>query len=355
MKDFNEKILAMDIGSGTQDILIYKDSVEMENNYKMVMPSQTSILASRIEELTQQGKDIYIEGTTMGGGPVNRAVKSHLETGNRVWATEKAALTLKDNLDKVKAYGVEITDSPPETAAKLEFKDIDLQGLQDALKNFDISLPGTIAVAVQDHGFSPHESNRLFRFHHWQNYLKTSGYLRDLIYQKEEVPGYFTRMNALGESIRDGFNQIFMMDTGAAAILGCLEDPWVAKHVSHRGGLLVNVGNQHIIAFLVYQDRVFGIFEHHTAKLSQEKLDYYLKKFRQGELSNEEVVNDHGHGAARKEPSPNLDFEFVAITGPRREIGKQLGYMAAPYGDMMLTGCYGLVKGIRERMHINGN
>jgi hypothetical protein len=35
------------------------------------------------------------------------------------------------------------------------------------------------------------------------------------------------------------------------------------------------------------------------------------------------------------------------VTGPRRSIAKPLGwYEAAPYGDMMLTGCFGLLSGM---------
>ena len=44
---------------------------------------------------------------------------------------------------------------------------------------------------------------------------------------------------------------------------------------------------------------------------------------------------------------------FVAATGPQR--GRFAGsktdpYMAAPYGDMMLTGCYGLIRGVASRI-----
>jgi hypothetical protein len=56
-----------------------------------------------------------------------------------------------------------------------------------------------------------------------------------------------------------------------------------------------------------------------------------------------------GHGAALDpayaEAGP---FEFVAVTGPNRKLARPLGYHeAAPYGDMMLAGSWGLVAGVR--------
>ena len=42
------------------------------------------------------------------------------------------------------------------------------------------------------------------------------------------------------------------------------------------------------------------------------------------------------------------DPDFVAITGPNRRIARALGYHeAAPHGDMMLAGSWGLVEGVR--------
>jgi len=43
----------------------------------------------------------------------------------------------------------------------------------------------------------------------------------------------------------------------------------------------------------------------------------------------------------------NKDFPFLAVTGPRREMlrGSLLHpYEATPHGDMMLAGCFGLLR-----------
>ena len=74
-----------------------------------------------------------------------------------------------------------------------------------------------------------------------------------------------------------------------------------------------------------------------------------MEKLRAGTLTNEEVFDDHGHGAfVGPDYIPSEGFDFVAVTGPQRHLAADLGYYpAAPYGDMMLTGSFGLVAATR--------
>ena len=83
-------------------------------------------------------------------------------------------------------------------------------------------------MAVQDHGYSPVESNRQFRFRHWEMFLAGGQPLETLLYQ--QVPDYLTRMRA----IQDTWPRARVMDTGAAAILGCV--PFVKKPAAGRLG-----------------------------------------------------------------------------------------------------------------------
>jgi len=339
-------ILAVDIGSGTQDILVYQPGQEMENNVKMILPSQTQIVARQIERLTDEGKNIFIHGYLMGGGSSSGAVKKHLQAGYKVYATREAALTIKDNLEKVTAQGIELADSAPAGCASVEFKDIDIPALKEALSLFAVDFPKIFAFAVQDHGFSPDRSNREFRFEHWQRFLDQGGRLSEVIYDQDSLPGYFTRMKAVQECCREDAEEIWLMDTGAAAILGSLEDPRVREATENEGSMLVNVGNQHTIAFLVAGEQVYGIFEHHTGLLSEQKLTDYLKRFQEGSLENEEVFNDHGHGCTILPGAEDFKFDFISVTGPQRKLAAKMGYMAVPHGDMMISGAAGLVRGV---------
>jgi len=79
--------------------------------------------------------------------------------------------------------------------------------------------------------------------------------------------------------------------------------------------------------------------------LSPEKFFSHLKRFQQGTLTNDEIFADQGHGCAY---APGLaaadEFAYTVITGPQRRLAQDWGgVMAAPFGDMMLTGCFGLV------------
>ena len=68
--------------------------------------------------------------------------------------------------------------------------------------------------------------------------------------------------------------------------------------------------------------------------------NHYLTKLQNGTLTNDEVYDDHGHGAAVNRPcNPSL----VAVTGPNRRTILPDAYQASPFGDMMLTGCFGLL------------
>jgi uncharacterized protein (DUF1786 family) len=112
--------------------------------------------------------------------------------------------------------------------------------------------------------------------------------------------------------------------------------------------VLVNLGNMHTFAALIQRGKVLGVFEHHTGGLDQHLLDRLVALLRSGNLSNAEF-REHfdGHGAVIADRYRSLEpFRFVAVTGPNRAMVDRLGwYRAAPHGDMMLTGAFGLVDG----------
>ncbi|MBI5966272.1 MAG: pyruvate formate lyase-activating protein [Deltaproteobacteria bacterium] len=344
-----KKILAIDIGGGTQDILVYEEGKPMENCVQMILPSPTQIIAQQISQATAGRKNIFVTGNTMGGGPCSWAVENHLKSGLKVYATELAALTFHDNLDEVRRWGIKITNRPPKGAHAIHLRDVDLASLRKALRPFQVNLPETYAIAVQDHGFNPRGSNRRFRFQHWEKFLDSGGDLSELIYLNP--PEYMTRMIAVQKDAPGAA----VMDTCAAAIWGVLCDPRVAEK-QEEGLIALNLGNQHTLGALIQGKRIWGIFEHHTANLTRQKLKSYLDRFPQKLLSNDEIFRDGGHGGA---VDPNFTLKnghpFIAVTGPRRSLAEGLGYhMAAPYGDMMLTGCFGLVAALKTKLATEG-
>jgi len=338
-------LFALDVGGGTQDLLIWEPGELVENAVKLVLPSPTRILARRLAELTEAGRAVYLCGRQMGGGPVTMAVRRHLARGLPVYAHPEAALTLHDNREKVVQWGVALTVEPPSEAVPLTLGDVDLEAWREVCRRFAIPWPRHFAVAVQDHGFNPQGSNRRFRFQHWEAFLAGGGRLADLA--TSEPPAYLTRMRTVAEVLPGAL----LMDTCAAGVRGALLDPRAREQVD-QGLTVVNLGNAHTFAALVQGGRIFGIYEHHTGLLSAARLLDHLRRFQRRELTNEEVFADEGHGCAyAPDYPPGREFTFTVITGPRRRLlaGWQEGVMAAPFGDMMLTGAFGLAEAFLER------
>jgi uncharacterized protein (DUF1786 family) len=341
---FEGSLLAVDVGGGTQDILIWEPGQALENAVKMVLPAPTQILARKIRDLTKLGQPLFLRGRLMGGGAVTQAVRRHLAQGLPVYATPQVAYTLSDRLELVQEWGVTLTEAPPAEALSLTLGDVDVDSLRRVLAAYGVPFPTHYAVAVQDHGFYPEGSNRRFRFRYWENFLQQGGELAALAYR--QPPGFFTRMWAVADTLPG----VLLMDTCTAGVRGALLDPQAQDHLQ-AGLMVVNLGNAHTFAALVQGDRLRGIYEHHTGLLTPEKLFSQLTRFQAGELTNTEVFDDQGHGCAYAALFPRGEnhFPFTVITGPRRRLARGWsGVLAAPFGDMMLTGCFGLAAAFLE-------
>jgi uncharacterized protein (DUF1786 family) len=338
-------VLAIDVGGGTQDIFIWQPGQSVENGVKLVLPAPTQVLGRRIRRLTTEAQPIFLSGRVMGGGAVTAAVRNHMGHALPVYATPQAAFTFSDRLAVPEGWGVIITETPPPGVVTVSLGDVDVEALRQVLAAFEIPFPDLFAVAVQDHGFYPQGSNRRFRFQCWENFLAQGGRLADLAYR--QPPGHFTRMTAVAEILPGAL----LMDTCAAGVQGALLDPLAREHLD--GGLtVVNAGNAHTFAALVRDGHMQGIYEHHTELLSPEKFFSHLERFQRGDLTNAEIFEDQGHGCAYvPDFRPKEEFAFTVITGPRRRLARGWpgGIFAAPCGDMMLSGCFGLVAAFLEQ------
>ena len=343
------QILAVDVGTGTQDVLLFDTDKEPENALKMVMPSPTRLLARAIREATRAGDDLLLTGVTMGGGPCGWAAEDHLKAGYRLFATPDAARTFNDDLERVEAMGVEVVSQDEATglsrARHLTMLDFDYDALARAFATFGVDLDRVdlLAVAVFDHGAAPPDySDRLFRFEYLAERIQTGAGLASFAFERSEIPPSMTRLQAAA-STAPADRPLVAMDTAPAAVLGALEDPGTRACPE---AIVANVGNFHTLAFHLRDGAIAGLFEHHTGKLSQERMEELLGQLASGTVSHEELFAEHGHGALVLDPAPGI-LDFVAVTGPRRALlaGSKLNpYLAVPYGDMMMAGCWGLVR-----------
>jgi uncharacterized protein (DUF1786 family) len=363
-----ERILAIDVGAGTTDILVREPGQRPENSVKLVVPSRTVVVANRIRVATEQAATIVFYGPTMGGGACTAAMRAHVAAGHQFLATPSAALTFADDLDKVTAWGarligdVEVHDALHAGGFEVRAGDVDLQVLLHALARLgvDTEFDGA-AIAAQDHGFSPGGSNRVLRFALWEKTLARRPRIEELFYLADEIPAELTRLRSAATTLEGLWGirgtglppgiaaldlttpTVIAADTGPAALLGALPEDC-------RDAVLVNVGNGHTICAVAVDGCLTGVFEHHTGSLDGTKLEGFVRRFLAGELPGEEVLADGGHGAALAEPAP-LDLP-IFVTGPCREMLALTTLpvtFAAPHGDMMLTGAYGLTRAYDRR------
>lgn len=345
------RILTVDVGTGTQDILIFEAGTVIENAVQLIMPSPTALIAERVKQATADRADLVLTGVTMGGGPDHWAIEAHLRAGLRVYATPDAARTFDDDLTRVEAMGVRIIEGGDglNGARRLELRDFHWPELIQALEAFGVGTAfDAVAIAVFDHGAAPPEvSDRRFRFDYLREQVERGTGLEGFGFLAESIPERMTRMQAVAATW-NGSAPLFLMDTGPAAILGSLDDPALGNA---DAALIVNLGNFHTIAALLDGRRIAGLFEHHTGELSRKKLERYLEELAAGTVSNDEVFADMGHGALI-DGTP-AQPQVIGVTGPRRGLLAESGLrpvFAVPHGDMMLTGCFGLLRALRARL-----
>jgi uncharacterized protein (DUF1786 family) len=297
---------------------------------------------------------VVLTGVTMGGGPSAWAAEEHARAGIPIYATPDAARTFNDDLEKVRQMGITVVSEDetrhlPGEPQGIELRDFDFSAIQRAFSIFDVSLAklSAVAVAVFDHGAAPPEvSDRKFRFDYLDDRIRAQDRLSAFAYPAAQIPATMTRLQAVRASADNLDAPLVVMDTAPAAVLGATLDPLAA---GRPRALIVNVGNFHTLAFRLGGGKIEGVFEHHTGFLNQVKLERFLRALADGSLVNSDVFGDMGHGALVYSELPLRldDPEFnVIVTGPRRSLlrGSALKpYFAAPYGDMMIAGCFGLV------------
>ena len=363
------KILTVDIGTGTQDIFLYDSNLDIENGFKLVLPSPTMMVHRRLKQSLHLRTPILLTGHQMGGGPSAWAIEEYARAGIPVYMTSDAATTLNDELDKVEALGIKIVSEDErrklvlsgvegmKDVVQLELKDFDFELISKTFNDYGVSLNdlGAIAVAVFDHGNAPAGvSDRQFRFDYLDERIKAKNSLSAFAYLSNDIPKIMTRLQSVANSAGELPCPLVVMDTAPAAVLGANFDPQVA---TRKRKIICNLGNFHTLAFRL-GDGIEGVFEHHTGEIDLPKLESLIRRLADGSLKHEDVFDDMGHGALVYGTSP---FEFgkddfdVVVTGPRRSmfVGAQHAaplrpYFATPFGDMMIAGCFGLLAATAE-------
>ena len=369
------KILSVDIGTGTQDIFLYDSSLDIENGFKLVLPSPTMMIHRQVRQAFAARTPLLFTGHQMGGGPSAWAIEEAARGGVPVYMTPSAATTLNDELEKVQALGIKIVSEEEAEGLKskvksLELKDFDFELLSKTFEAYGVSLRdlAAVAVAVFDHGNAPPGiSDRQFRFDYLDERIRVKNSLSCFAFPSSDIPQIMTRLQSVADSAGQLPCPLVVMDTAPAAVLGADFDPVVAIR---KQKIICNVGNFHTLAFRLGQQGIEGVFEHHTGEIDITKLEILLRSLADSTLKHEDVFNDMGHGALMYSQEM---FEFdrddfdVVVTGPRRSMFRTgdgelksgshrppstalRPYFATPFGDMMIAGCFGLLAATAEVM-----
>ncbi len=338
-----QSVLCIDVGSRTQDVLVFQQGSDPQNMPRCVLPAPAQALARRIMACTAGRRDIYVSGPVMGRGYA-RALAAHVKEGCRAAVSEETALALHESFAAAEEAGLQIADICPDGYLPLRTGDVDMNVWRDFCRMMGLDMPSLVAVAAQDHGHHPQDSSRPGRMAMWRKALYADpgegADPRNLIFMPP--PSELTRLAAI-HAVTGGP----VADSGAAALLGLLSIPEIAERSFRQGVLLVNAGNSHVAAFLVFRQRIFGIYEQHTFGVSVDLLVKNLWDFRLGWLPNEQVRLEGGHGSVTLDLPPEAEgFRPAYITGAQRRMFTGHGQMTSPHDEAMMAGCFGLLHGL---------
>ncbi|MFR0875986.1 MAG: DUF1786 family protein [Bilophila wadsworthia] len=214
-------ILSLDIGSGTQDVLLALPGERAENWPRFVLPSPALGIADRIRRHTAAGRPVWLYGHNMGGG-FAVAVQEQVAAGLAPAASPDAALALHDNPERVKAQGAH-TPSCPRIRRRSAGRLSPVSGTAPQRRRA-LSPPSSLPP----HGSrAPPRRHRVGRFNLWRALLtETQG---DPPLAVRHAPAPCTRLNALQQCTGRP-----VADAATAAVLGALAAPEVASAASAK-------------------------------------------------------------------------------------------------------------------------
>ena len=343
--------LLIDVGAGTQDILWWDD--EQDLSYKAVVSSPVRRVAAKAASLPK-GQPLLVTGREMGGGPITRVLKERAKE-SPVFITKSAAATLHHNKERVRAMGLQIVEDgiePREGQLRLRLGDIDVAEIEKIVTSFGVDFDfDFVAVCAQDHGVPPPGiSHLVYRQDKFVKTLTENPFPHELLYRHDEIEPTWNRLRSMALDAKElPTQEVYVMDSGMAAILGATHD---RSCVHRKYSAVLDVATSHTVGAIFSQQELLGLFEVHTKDLKVEELDELLPALAKGELDNEAVLQQGGHGAWSRGAAPFAEIGPIVATGPQRRRVKDSKleiHWGAPMGDNMMTGTTGLLAALRRR------
>ena len=347
------RFLLVDVGAGTMDILYYDRAADV--SFKAVVRSPVRTVAEEIDRIPG---NLVVTGGEMGGGPVTDVLRERAVTAEVVMS-RSAAATLHHDIDQVTGWGVRVAGAEEVAALQQDpeyseavVADIDVRRLKNIVAGFGVPFEfDAVGICAQDHGVPPSGHSHLeYRHNLFKNVLDSSPTPDSLLYNRSGIPETFNRLTSICRSASElPTDQIFVMDSGMAAILGASMDILARNQQRY---VVLDVATSHTVAAALIENELAGFLEYHTRDITCERLDELLPLLTEGKLSNRQILSEGGHGAYIRKSFPFESNGSILATGPKRRLVEKSRLpitFAAPWGDNMMTGCVGLLEAIRRR------
>ena len=350
------RFLMVDIGAGTMDILCY--DTETVLHYKAVVKSPVRAVA---ETAAAKSGNLLVTGCEMGGGPITKVLQDRAKN-DEVVISASAAATLHHNREIVQSWNIKIIEDKAadelrgdERYSELILADLDAQRLEQIVNGFGVPFKfQAVAVCAQDHGVPPAGVSHLdFRHNLFKARLEDNPYPHTLLFRADEVPAEMNRLCSISASAaRLPADEIYVMDSGIAAILGASRDV-LGKY--RNSIFILDVATSHTVGAAMRGEELAGFFEYHTVDITLERLEALLLDLGQGNLNHQQILSEGGHGAFMRRAIGFGDDEIILATGPKRSLVENSHLpivFGAPLGDNMMTGTVGMLEAIRRRKGI---
>jgi uncharacterized protein (DUF1786 family) len=347
------RYLILDIGAGTMDVLFH-DSVR-GIHYKAVTKSPTLSLAEKVAGLQQ---NLVVTGVEMGGGPISEALIQRAREAEVVMSLSASA-TIHHDPDKVRSLGISLVEDTEAELLRndtrydaLDIGDLEIDRLRHLLMGLGISFSfDVVGICAQDHGKPPEGVSHLdYRHTIFKGSLDDNPFPHALLYKSDEIPPTLNRLTSISESAKAlPVDEIYVMDSGMAAILGATMDP---RALAMQKVLVLDVATSHTVGAALERGELAGFFEYHTRDITLNRLEALLAELADGKLGHNQILREGGHGAYIRKAFGFEAAEIIVATGPRRMLLQDSRLpivLGAPLGDNMMTGTVGVLQAIRRR------
>jgi len=345
--------LLVDIGAGTMDVL-YLDPAS-GTHYKAVAKSPVCYVAEKAAGLPG---NLLITGSEMGGGGISQVLRERARREEVIMSRSSAA-TIHHNPERVIAQGIKVVEDEAaeemlssKRYSHLAIGDLEIDRLEHIMKgigtpfSFDV-----VGICAQDHGVPPEGMSHLdYRHHLFKRSLDENPFPHVLLYRDDEVPETMNRLTSIARAARMiPSDEVYVMDSGMAAILGASMDPRAA---GKKKILMLDVATSHTLGAAMDGKEIAGFFEYHTSDITCGRLESLLTALADGKLEHQRILEEGGHGAYIRSALGMQSVEIIVATGPKRALIKDAKLpmvFGAPCGDNMMTGTVGILEAIRRR------